>query len=146
MGSAIVGEILNKVLFMEFAANLSWRQIGAFSIFMVSSFLVVLVNPFGLDMWKIPFNTVGVESLQNLISEWASPDFHQVFQQPMLWMLLGVFSLIGLSKKRIDGAQLLPLIVFSWAALVARRNFGPFAIIAAPIFSKYLASLIERLA
>ena len=144
IGSVIVGEILNKVLFMEFIDHLSWRNIGILSIFMVVSFLVILINPFGLDMWRIPFNTVGVETLQNLINEWASPDFHQAFQQPMLWMLLGVFSLIGLSKKSIDGAELLPLIVFSWAALVARRNFGPFAIIAAPIFSRYLASLIDN--
>ena len=143
MGSVIVGEILNKILLKDFADNLSWRQISIFAIFIVSGFLVVLINPFGLDMWKIPFNTVGVETLQNVISEWASPDFHQVFQQPMLWMLLGVFSLIGLSKKNIDGTELVPLIAFSWAALVARRNFGPFAIIAAPIFSKYLASLID---
>ncbi len=49
-----------------------------------------------------------------------------------------------LSKKRINGAELLPLIAFSWAALVARRNFGPFAIIAAPIFSKYLTDLINE--
>ena len=143
MGTVIIGEILNKVLFKDFSDNLSWRQIGVFTIFMVSGLLMVLINPFGLDMWKIPFNTVGVETLQNVINEWASPDFHQVFQQPMLWMLLGVFSLIGLSKNSIDGAELIPLVAFSWAALVARRNFGPFAIIAAPIFSKYLASLID---
>ena len=143
LGSVIVGEILNKILFKNFADNLSWRQIVILAIFMVSGVLVVLINPFGLDMWRIPFNTVGVETLQNVISEWASPDFHQVFQQPMLWMLLGVFSLIGLSKKNVDGTELVPLIAFSWAALVARRNFGPFAIIAAPIFSKYLASLID---
>jgi len=144
MGSVIVGEILNKILFKDFIANLSWRQISIFAIFMVCGFLVILINPFGLDMWRIPFNTVGVETLQNVINEWASPDFHQAYQQPMLWMLLGVFSLIGLSKKSIDGADLIPLVAFSWAALVARRNFGPFAIIAAPVFSKYLTSLIEE--
>ena len=143
MGSVIIGEILNKVLLNDLADNISWRQISIFAVFMVSGFLVVLINPFGLDMWRIPFNTVGVETLQNVINEWASPDFHQAFQQPMLWMLLGVFSLIGLSKNRIDGAELVPLVAFSWAAMVARRNFGPFAIIAAPIFSKYLASLID---
>jgi len=143
MATIIVGEILNIVLFKYFDTNLSWRQIGIFLIFMIASLLVVLINPFGIEMWKIPFKTVGVETLQNLINEWASPDFHQPFQQPMLWMLLGVFSLIGLSKKNIDGTELIPLVAFSWAALIARRNFGPFAIIAAPIFSKYLASVIE---
>ena len=101
IASVIVGEISNKVLIVENANTLTWKQIGILSIFMVVSFLVVLINPFGLDMWRIPFNTVGVETLQNLISEWASPDFHQIVQQPMLWMMLGVFGLIGLSKKRI---------------------------------------------
>lgn len=143
MGAFAVGEILNKVLFSEFAEDLTWRQIGVFVIFMLAGLVMVLINPFGLDMWRIPFNTVGVETLQNVINEWASPDFHQPFQQPMLWMMLGAFSLIGLSKKRIDGAELMPLIVFSWAALVARRNFGPFAIVAAPIVSKYLDRLLD---
>lgn len=144
IGSVIAGELLNKTFFKKFSENLSWRQICIFSIFMLVSFVLVLINPFGLDMWRIPFNTVSVETLQNVINEWASPDFHQAFQQPMLWMLLGVFSLIGLSKRRIDGTELIPLIVFSWAALTARRNFGPFAIVAAPIFSKYLASLMDE--
>ncbi len=143
MGSIIVGELFNKVLLKEFPDNLNWRQISIFGIFLLGSFLVVLINPFGLDMWRIPFNTVGVETLQNVISEWASPDFHQAFQQPMLWMLLGVLSLMSLSNKSVDGSELMPLIVFSWAALTARRNFGPFAIVAAPIFSKYLAALID---
>jgi len=142
--TVIVGEIVNKILFRDFSNSLSWRQIGIFAICLVCCFLVILINPFGLDMWRIPFNTVGVETLQNVISEWSSPDFHQAFQQPMLWMLLGVFSLIGLSKNSVDGADLIPLAAFSWAALVARRNFGPFAIVAAPVFSKYLSSLIDE--
>ena len=144
MGAIIAGEILNKVMFIDLPENLSWRQIGTFVLFVLASLVVILINPFGLDMWRIPFNTVGVETLQNVISEWASPDFHQPFQQPMVWMMLGVFSLIGLAKKKIDGAELIPLVAFSWAALVARRNFGPFAIVAAPIFSKYLAALIDE--
>ena len=144
LGTVIAGEILNKVLFKEFPQNLTWRELGLFASFTFLSIIAVLINPFGLDMWRIPFNTVEVETLQNLINEWASPDFHKAFQQPMLWMMLGVFSLMGLSKTEIDGTELVPLAAFSWAALVARRNFGPFAIIAAPIFSKYLACLLEE--
>jgi hypothetical protein len=143
IGAVIAGEVFNKITLREEDETLAWKQIAHLALFMLAGLLVVLINPFGVDMWKIPFNTVGVETLQNLISEWASPDFHQFFQQPMLWMLLGVFSLIGLSDKRIDGAELIPLVVFSWAALTARRNFGPFAIVAAPVFSKYFAGFID---
>ena len=142
IGSMLAGQIMDKVLLVKNAPEISWKKIGLFALFLVAAFFVVLINPFGLDMWKIPFNTVGVETLQNLISEWASPDFHQAFQQPMLWLLLGVFALIALSKKTLSGMELVPLLAFSWLALTARRNFGPFAIIAAPIFAKYLDDLI----
>ena len=141
--SVIAGEILNHLLLNENPARLSWRQISYLFAAMLLGFAAVLINPFGIDMWMIPFNTVGVETLQNVISEWASPDFHQSFQQPMLLMLLGIMGILGISKKQIDGSELVPLILFSWAALTARRNFGPFAIIAAPIMSNHLTAVIE---
>ena len=142
IGSVLAGQIVDKALLVKNTPEISWKKIGVFALFMVAAFLVVLINPFGLDMWKIPFNTVGVETLQNLISEWASPDFHQAFQQPMLWLLLGVLTLLAFSTKTLSGTELVPLIVFSWLALTARRNFGPFAIVAAPIFAIYLDDLI----
>jgi len=141
--AVIAGEILNHLLFSENPARLSWRQIFYLFAAMLLGFAAVLINPFGLEMWMIPFNTVGVETLQNVISEWASPDFHQSFQQPMLLMLLGIMGILGISKKQLNGSELVPLILFSWAALTARRNFGPFAIIAAPILSNHLAAVIE---
>ena len=64
-------------------------------------------------------------------------------QQPMLLMLLGIIGVLGLSKKQIDGSELVALVLFSWAALTARRNFGPFAIIAAPILANHLVFLVE---
>jgi hypothetical protein len=103
----------------------------------------VLINPFGLEMWRIPFNTIGVETLQNLINEWASPDFHQAFQQPFLWMLLGLLGAAGISGKPIRGYRLVPIILFSWAALVARRNFGPFAIVTAPALASQLSTILK---
>jgi hypothetical protein len=94
-------------------------------------------------MWRIPFNTVGVQTLQNLINEWASPDFHQLFQQPLLWMLFGLIAVLGLSTKRIKGRTLLPVLVFAYAALTARRNFGPFAIVAAPVLATQLDDVVS---
>lgn len=137
MGCFIGGSILNQLILEDKTDQLSWKQIGLVSIFMVISLLAVLVNPFGFDMWRIPFNTIGVETLQNLVSEWSSPDFHQAFQQPMLFMLLAVICAVGLSKRQIDLFDLVALVFFSWAALTARRNFGPFAIVAAPILAKH---------
>lgn len=138
------GEIFNKLQVDNKPEYLSWKEIRVLGIWIMVCLLAVLINPFGFGMWKIPFNTIGVESLQNLISEWASPDFHQFYQQPMLWMLFGVMAAIGLSKRRIDGSDLASLIVFGWGALIARRNFGPFALVTAPILTRHLAPVLEE--
>jgi hypothetical protein len=76
--------------------------------------------------------------LQNLISEWASPDFHQIYQQPMLWMFFSVIAAIGLSKRRVDGSDLVILIIFGMGAFTAKRNFGLFALATAPILTRHL--------
>lgn len=140
LGVMIVGEILNKILPGTSDMDLDWVKIRKLFFWSGACMLAVLINPFGLGMWKIPFNTVGVESLQNLVSEWSSPDFHQLYQQPLLWMLfLGIFA-IGTSGRRSDASDLVTLIFFSWLALTARRNFGPFAMVAAPIITRHLSA------
>ncbi len=81
---------------------------------------------------------MGVQALQQLIQEWASPDFHELFQQPYLWLLLALLVSFGLSGRRVDISDLLVVVWFGALGLVARRNFGPFALAAAPVLSRYL--------
>jgi len=140
----LCGELLNKIMPGKTEFHLDWPEMGKLALWTGAGMLAVLINPFGIGMWKIPFNTVEVKALQNLISEWASPDFHQLFQQPMLWILFLVFFAIGKSEKTIDGADLLSLIVFSWFAFTARRNFGPFAMVSAPIISRHIHNITEN--
>lgn len=144
LGVMIGGELLNKIIPGKTEFHMDWPEIRKLVFWASSGMLAVLINPFGIGMWKIPFNTVGVKALQDFISEWASPDFHQLFQQPMLWMLFLIFIAIGISKKTIDGTDLLSLIVFSWFAFTARRNFGPFAMVSAPVISRHLHDIFEN--
>ena len=59
----------------------------------------------------------------------------------MLWLLFLLISALAISKKPLEVSELLSLIVFTWMALTARRNFGPFAIIAAPILERTASGL-----
>jgi hypothetical protein len=97
--------------------------------------LVAAINPNGAAMWRIPFQTVGVGALQNAIPEWASPDFHDLVQQPFLWMLVGLLGALGLAERPRRGGDLLKVVVFAAMGLAARRNFAPFALVAAPLLS-----------
>lgn len=143
LGAYIGGDILDWILVRGESNSLSWQEIGLVALAMLSGFVLVLANPFGIEMWKIPFNTIGIETLQNLINEWASPDFHQAFQQPILWMLLGLLAALGISGKGLRGYRLVPVIVFGLAALIARRNYGPFAIVCAPVLADQLSAAVE---
>jgi hypothetical protein len=136
------GELLNHGLRWNDAEIMSWRKLWRLFLWSVVAGLAVLVNPNGLDTWLIPFQTVGVKALQQFISEWASPDFHDVAQQPMLWMVFGLLMAVGLSRRRLDGGDLLSVVVFGYAAFVARRNFGPFALVSAPVLSRHLWPLL----
>jgi hypothetical protein len=100
----------------------------------------VAINPNGVRMWSIPFETVGMQSLQSMISEWASPDFHEMVQQPFLWMLCCMIILIGLSRCAPDGVELVCIAGFTGMSLIARRNFAPFALICLPIISRHIVS------
>jgi len=84
--------------------------------------------------------------LQQAIPEWASPDFHDLTQQPFLILLVGLIAAVGLAGKPADGKALVKSIVFAAMGLIARRNIAPFALLAAPLLSESGAVLLTLVA
>ena len=143
LGAFLAGEVFNRLVWNPGVMPLTNRQLLKLLGFSVLSGIAVLANPNGIDTWLVPFRTIGVGAIQKLISEWASPDFHDVGQQAMLMLfLLGVIS-FTFSRKQVDGTDLLPFLLFGYMAFVARRNFGPFALAAAPAISRALGSAAQ---
>jgi hypothetical protein len=142
LGSALAGGALERLLKQEDAP--SWKALLELGGWTLAGAAAVLVNPNGLNMWRIPFQTVGVEVLQQAIPEWASPDFHQAVQLPFLLLLVGLIGALGLAGKALRVGEVLKLVLFATLGLVARRNFGPFALLAAPIFAQAGWMVIER--
>jgi hypothetical protein len=145
IGAVIAGEIANHLLGNTSNVVLTWRQIRQLVIWSLVSVFALLINPSGFDIWKIPFLTVEVSALQQFIQEWASPDFHELFQQPFLWLLFAILAAAALSRRRMDGADLATVVLFGVMGLVARRNFGPFGIVALPVLSRVLWPAIQSL-
>jgi hypothetical protein len=82
--------------------------------------------------------------LQDFIEEWAAPNFHELYQQPMVWMLLLTLVIIGWSGRRLDATDAALLAIFAYISFLARRNIGLFALICAPILSRHAAAFIRR--
>lgn len=133
----IIGDLFNHLIGSDAPAVLPIPELKRLALGTGLAILALGINPNGTGVWLIPFQTVGVQSLQSLISEWASPDFHQVVQQPYLWLLLITVAALGFSRRRADAVDLLVFAIFAYWGLLARRNYGPFALVAAPIVSRY---------
>lgn len=144
MVSTILGEVLNHTLLSNDIERLPWKSIGQLVFTLVVCWLIVAINPNGWRMWVIPFQTFNVDVLQKSISEWASPNFHQIEQQPFLWILVSTLALVGLSGKRLDGVEAVKLSLFTYLGLYARRNFAPFALVVTPIMASQLDAIMKQ--
>jgi hypothetical protein len=144
IGFMIAGEITNHFLGNGTDEMLGWRKIIQLALIGIICGFAVLLNPNGIETWLIPFRTVGVNVLQRFVSEWASPDFHELSQQPLLWLLFATAIAIGISGRKLDGTDLVNFAGFGYMALVARRNFGPFSLVAAPILARYLWAAVQN--
>lgn len=132
----IAGEVFNHLLAIPTGRVLPWPSIGRLALVMLVSTLAVLVNPNGLDIWVLPVKTFGMEATKVFIPEWASPDFHNLTQQTMLWFLLLIIAAVALSGRVMDGSDLAALAAFTYLALLSRRSFGLFALVAVPVFTR----------
>lgn len=137
----IVGEILNHLFYQSGDKNFTRNELAQIIFWLGLSALAVIINPNWTLMWSIPFRTVSIRVLQDHIEEWKSPDLHEIQQQTFLWLLLATFGVIGLSKRRLDGSDLLSLVIFAYLGMLARRNIAPFGMIAIPVLSRHLPHL-----
>lgn len=122
---------------------LAWRDIAWVVGAALVSALVLVINPNTTRMWTYYLETVRIDVLQDFIQEWRSPDFHPLHTQPFIWLLLGTMAVMGLSKRRVDGTDLALVGGFAYAALLAGRNMGPFALVAAPALSRHLTAMVS---
>ncbi len=144
MGCYLVGEALNHLTCHHDDAVLSTTRLRHLGLVMLLSFAAVGVNPHTWHMWVYPFRTVGIDVLREFIQEWQSPDFHQLWQQPLLLLFLGVLLALGRSGRRADFSDLLILGVWTIAALLAGRNMALFALLSAPILVRYSSLALEH--
>lgn len=92
----------------------------------ITSSLVILINPNGIKIWKLPFNQLNI-SLP-IIEEWHSPDFHQLINQPFLWMVLIFIFFLGIKPRKLTYFVVIKLIGFLYLAFLSQRNI-PIAIL-----------------
>jgi hypothetical protein len=106
--------------------------------------LAVCLNPVGPRMLLYPFQTVRIDSLQDYINEWQSPDFHNLVVQPFIWMLLLTLGAVGVSRKGLSLVDFLLVAMFSYLGLLAGRNVALFGIFVPVVLARHMAEVVEQ--
>jgi hypothetical protein len=148
VGGVFLGEILDRVFRSSQGIHLDWKELKKLkklALWSLISIPALVINPNGLNMLGIPFQTIGVTTLQRTIEEWASPDFHMLFSQPFLWLFFAVIISFSLAGKRANGTDLVLVLLFAYSGFLAQRNIGPFAIVAMPVLSRSLWQILSQL-
>ncbi len=144
LGGSIAGEVLGRIFNPQGADVVSWVGIRKLLIVSLLAFAAIVVNPYGLSMLAVPFQTVGIGALQNFIQEWNSPNFHERQTWPFIFLLLGLLGAAGASKRRIDWTAFLLCAGTAFMALLAGRNIAVFAVVATPVLTRHLDDVLSE--
>jgi hypothetical protein len=142
IGLIIAGDVLNNLLGIKGEHVLSWKAIRNLALWGMASALAVNINPNGFLLWLAPLRqNVGVSLALPLITEWASPDFHNPFFIPFLVMIFGMIAAMAHSGRRTDLTDLLTFCWFTGMTLISQRNVGVFAMASAPILGREISAV-----
>jgi hypothetical protein len=143
MGAFLVGDALSR-LTRSTRDLLTWPQLRRLALIVALGIAALCINPYGLQMLAVPFQTVSIGALQNFIQEWNSPNFHERQTWPFLALLFGAVAALGLSRQRITWTEFFLLAGTAFMAFSAGRNIAVFAVAATPIFTLHVDDYLRE--
>ncbi len=144
MAALIAGETMGNLFARHREPKVNWRGVRKLCLIFVASLAAICINPYGLQMLAVPFQTIGIGALQNFIQEWNSPNFHERQMLPFLALLFLTFGAAGASARRLTWTDFILYSGTAYLALNAGRNVALFAVVVTPMLTTYVNSVLEE--
>jgi len=144
MGGVIAGEIVNNLFNRQAEHIIAWRGVGKLIVIALLSVAALVINPYGLQMLAVPFQTVSIGALRAYIQEWNPPNFAGRETWPFLALLVGVIVSAVADRRRFDWTEVVLVLGTAFMALTAGRNIAVFAVVATPILTYHVVSLLQK--
>jgi hypothetical protein len=144
LAGAIVGEALSNLFNSSGKNVVPWHGVRKLVVVTVLSVGALLVNPYGLNILTVPFQTVTIGALQNFIQEWNSPNFHERQTWPFIVLLMGLFGAVGGSRQKLDWTDFVLVSGTVFLALLAGRNIATFAVVATPVLTYHADTILTE--
>ena len=143
IGAFVLGEGLNRLLGTgESAVSSSdLRRLCGLTLF---SLALLPINPLGLHVFTVPFETLGISGLRQFIQEWKSPDFAQPATWSFAALIVVVLAVTWASRRKLDLSEWLLMGGTLFMALYSARHISLFAITAVPVVTTHLDTVLAR--
>ena len=139
LGPVLLGAYAAGIVLEIAAGDTRWHDVRWYlsSILLVLAACLALIplNPSGVQLYRYPIDVLRSAAMRSLITEWSSPDFHELRYLPLFLIWLGLMWALGSSRSRPKKRVLVPLILTLLAALDAVRHSPLFVLLAIPVIS-----------
>lgn len=136
----LAGEALNRRL--GWSPGRPWRPL---LVPLGLALLAMSANPAGPAIYAYPLGTVASAAMQDLISEWQSPDFHLlIFRFAQGFLAFGLVGLLAIVRVR-DARAILMGAGLTFMFLQAGRYVGLFAPLSVALLGPWLVLALRRL-
>lgn len=143
LGIEIAGQLLHALWSRAFSGL--WERTRVLLIVGLLCLVAATVDPQGPRLLLSPFQLLGSQAQQGMITEWASPDFHALDLLPFLALLLATWSAMAWSGMQAPAVEWLRLVGSTTMALRSGRYLGLCAIVAAPLLVQHGARAWQEL-
>jgi len=140
----IGGEVLGNLFNPKGELVIPPRGIGKMALITLVSAGALVINPYGLQMLAVPFQTVGIGVLRAEIQEWNTPNFQERQTWGFILLAIVLFGAVGASRRRLNWTDFALVSGTAFLSLLAGRNIAVFAVAATPVLTYHLASMIEE--
>ncbi|MHB1004410.1 MAG: hypothetical protein ACYC3S_02065 [Chloroflexota bacterium] len=108
--------------------------------------LATLANPNTYQILWYPFDTLTSAAMRKYLTDWPSPDFHQLRMAPFA-IMLGLFFLAAVrAGRRLSIADTFVFVALAALGLQSNRHVPLFALVTTPILARWLAALRDDFA
>ncbi len=139
----IGGEVLNNLLRSRSPYVIEWARLPRLVIVSALGTGVLLLNPAGLDLLLVPFETVTIGPLRQFIQEWLPPVLTRPETLPFVALMMLTAGLLLARWRQWDWTEAALAGGSAFLALGAARNISFFAAVATPIVTYHLNAILE---
>ncbi len=132
IGGFLCGEALNHA-FAIGESPIPIQKLRQLLLLALLSLSLLPLNPLGLEVFAVPFKTIGISGLRDHIQEWQAPDLSQPYTWGFVILLILLLGAVAGSRRRLDTTEIFLAFGTLGLALLSGRNLPLFAIAAVPI-------------